>query len=217
VTERKTPKHDESVRYKSFDLEPKSTALVIVDMENDWCKPGGHRYFPEIDPVIPRVKKLLETCRSNGTPVIYVHSVRFPDSDEFVIFGQEPFILKGTWGAEFTEELTPRPNESIVEKHTHDAFFQTMMDSTLQRLKILPHTHHVIVTGVAMNVCAYHAILGFHLRHYNVIAPMDCLAARPGVREFVERQFSGHAYNWNIHMTTLDKMKFRGEPIAKAA
>lgn len=216
--QRETPQHDETVKYKSFDLDPKKTALVIVDMENDWCKPGGHRYFPAIDAVIPRVQTLMQTCRANGTPIIYVHSVRFPDSDEFVIFGQEPFILQGTWGAEFTEELTPRPTDHIVEKHTHDAFYQTQMDSVLQRLKILPATHHVIVTGVAMNVCAYHAILGFHLRHYHVVAPMDCLAARPGVPEFIERQFSGHAYNWNIHMTRLDMMKFRGLPvIAKAA
>jgi nicotinamidase-related amidase len=215
--ERVTPQHNETVNYKSFSLDPKSTALVIVDMENDWCKPGGHRYFPEIDGVIPRVKKLLERCRANGTQVIYVHSVRFPDSDEFVRFGQEPFIIKGTWGATYTEELTPLPHEPVVEKHTHDAFFQTEMDNTLKRLNILPTTHHIMCTGVAMNVCVYHCIQGFHLRHYNVVVPMDCCAVRPGVRPYVERQFAGHAYNWNIHMTESDRITFAQTPMAKSA
>jgi nicotinamidase-related amidase len=207
--QQETPKHDETVKYKSFDLDPRSTALVIVDMENDWCKPGGHRYFPEIDPVIPRLRRLLDQCRANGTQVIYVHSLRYPNSDEFVRFGQAPFIIKGTWGATYTEELTPLPTEHVVEKNTHDAFFQTEMDGVLQRLKILPTTHQIICTGVALNVCVYHAILGFHLRHYNVIVPMDCCAARPGIHPYVERQFSGHAYNWNVNMTRLDMMTFK--------
>src|SRR3954454_23185158 len=115
-----TPHHDETVKYQSLDLDPRSSALVIVDMENDWCKPGGHRYFPQIDPVIPRLKSLLERCRANGTQVIYVHSVRTPEADEFVRFGQAPFIIKGTWGATYTEELTPLKEEPVVEKHTHD-------------------------------------------------------------------------------------------------
>jgi nicotinamidase-related amidase len=212
--ERETPKHDETVKYKSFDLDPQSTAMVIVDMENDWAKPGGHRYFPEIDPVIPRIRRLLDMCRSNGTQVIYVHSLRYPDSDEFVRFGQEPFIIKGTWGATYTEELTPLKTEPVVEKNTHDAFFQTEMDNTLKRLKILPTTHRIICTGVALNVCVYHAILGFHLRHYNVVVPMDCCAARPGIHPYVERQFAGHAYNWNIHMTRLDMLTFQGQSVA---
>ncbi len=208
---------DGTVEYKSFRLDPKTTALVIVDMENDWCKPGGHRYFPEIDGVIPRLRALLETCRANGTQVIFVQSVRFPDSDEFVRFGQAPFILKGTWGSTYTEELTPLPGEPIVEKHTHDAFYQTEMDHLLQKLKIIPETHHIMCTGVAMNVCVYHAILGFHLRHYNVIVPMDCCAVRPGFKEYVEKQFAGHAYRWNVNMSRSDLISFEKPLAAKTA
>jgi nicotinamidase-related amidase len=205
----------EEVQYHSFDLNPETTALIIVDMENDWCRPGGHRYFPEVEPVIPRLKGLRERCRANNVQVIYSHSVRFKDSPEFVRFGQEPFIIKGTWGATIIEELHPQPEDSIVEKHSHDIFYQTKMDSTLQNLRILPETHTILCTGVALNVCVYHAILGFHLRKYNVVVPMDCCAVRPGFKEYVEKQFSGHAYNFNVKMTTSAQISFA--PVKQAA
>ncbi len=199
---------NEEVQYHSFDLSPETTALVVVDMENDWCRRGGHRYFPEVEPVIPRLKALLERCRVNGTQVIYSHSVRFNDSPEFVRFGIEPFIIKGTWGASIIEELTPLPGETIVEKHSHDVFYETEMDATLRRLRIHRNTHTILCTGVALNVCVYHAILGFHLRKYNVVVPMDCCAVRPQFKEYVEKQFAGHAYNFNVKMTTSDRITF---------
>ena len=72
-------------------LDPEFTALIVVDMENDFCKPGGKLYHPEgIDEVIPKQKHLLEKCRRSGVKVIFVQSVRYEDSPEFVRFGQPP-------------------------------------------------------------------------------------------------------------------------------
>jgi len=90
-------------------LNSKSTALVVVDMENEFCKPGGKLYHSEgVDEVIPKLQHLLRRGRETGVQVIFVQSVRFPNSPEFSRFGRTPILLKGTWGAQLLEELTRR-------------------------------------------------------------------------------------------------------------
>ena len=89
-------------------LKPDLTVLVVIDMENEFCKPGGRLYHPEgVDEVIPNLRNLLMTCRDAGVKIIFVQSTRFEDSPEFIRFGKEPILLKGTWGSAFIEEITP--------------------------------------------------------------------------------------------------------------
>jgi nicotinamidase-related amidase len=195
--------------YKSLELDPKVTTLVVVDMENDFCKPGGKLYHPDgVDEVIPRLQRLLERCRDAGTQVLFVQSMRDANSPEFVRFGHFPFILKNTWGSTFIEEVSPKEGEPVVEKNTHDCFYKTEMDNLLEKLKILPETHAVIVTGVAANVCVYHAVIGFHVRHYHVIVPIDCCAGWPWGQKILETQMSDGAYNYNVTVTESERISF---------
>ncbi len=196
-------------KYKNLPLDPRATALVVIDMENDFCKPGGKRYHPEgVDEVIPQCQKLLEKCRSAGAHVIFVQSVRDETSPEFVRFGTAPFILRDTWGSAYIEELRPMQQEPIVEKETHDCFHRTEMDALLGRLGITPETHSIIVMGVAADVCVYHAAIGFHVRHYNVVVPIDCCAGSPRGRHMLEQQMEGPAYNYNVAVTHSDLIAF---------
>ena len=84
------------------------------------------------------------------------------------------------------------------------------MDSLLERLRILPETHTIIVTGVVVNVCVYHAVIGFHVRHYNVVVPLDCCAGRPWEREILKKQMTDGAYNYNVTLTNSDWIDFKG-------
>jgi len=196
-------------KYTSLVLDPRLTALVVIDMENDFCKPGGKLYHPDgVDKVIPQCRKLLEKCRAAESHVIFVQSVRDKNSPEFVRFGTAPFILRNTWGSTYIEELRPGKHEEIVEKETHDCFHRTEMDSLLTRLHILPETHSIIVIGVAADVCVYHAVIGFHVRHYNVVVPIDCCAGRPAGRRMLERQMHGPAYSYNVTVTHSNMLTF---------
>jgi nicotinamidase-related amidase len=196
-------------KYKKLQLDPRVTALVIIDMENDFCKPGGKLYHPEgVDKVIPQCQELLEKCRSAKAPVIFVQSLREKNSPEFVRFGTSPFILRNTWGSAYIEELRPAQQEPVVEKETHDCFHRTEMDALLGRLGIAPETHSIIVIGVAADVCVYHAVIGFHVRHYNVVVPIDCCAAYPRGQRMLEKQMEGPAYNYNVTVTQSDLITF---------
>jgi nicotinamidase-related amidase len=190
-------------------LDPALTALIVVDMENEFCKPGGKLYHPEgVDEVIPRLQRLLSRCREAGTQVIFVRSVRFPNSPEFSRFGRAPHLLEGTWNAEFIEELAPKDGEPIVEKNTHDCFYRTEMDPLLERLKISADTHSIIVTGINSNICVYQAVVGFHVRHYRVIVPLDCCAGWPAGLEVLRTQMAEPAYDYNVTLTRSTDIEF---------
>jgi nicotinamidase-related amidase len=200
---------DKKKKYRHLTLDPRMTALVVIDMENDFCKAGGKLYHPDgVDEVIPHCQELLERCRTEGVRIVFVQSLRDKGSPEFVRFGTEPFIIRNTWGSAYIDELRPRPGEPIVEKETHDCFHRTEMDNLLARLNIRPETHTVIVMGVAADVCVYHAIIGFHVRHYNVVVPMDCCAGWPRGRRLLEAQMRLPAYNYNVTVTHSERIAF---------
>ena len=195
--------------YRPLTLDPGQTVLVIVDMENDFCKPGGFLYHPDgVDEVIPKLQSLLLRCREEDVQRVFVQSVRSKDSPEYARFGKTPFIIKGTWGSTYIEELTPLGNEPVIEKNTHDCFYRTEMDGLLERRGILPETHTIIVTGVAVNICVYHAVIGFHVRHYNVVVPMDCCAGWAWGRKILETQMLDGAYNYNVTLIESELITF---------
>ena len=190
-------------------LHSKSTALVVVDMENEFCKPGGKLYHSEgVDEVIPRLQHLLKRAREAGVQVIFVQSIRFPNSPEFIRFGQVPILLKGSWGAQLIEELRPKAEEPVIEKNTHDCFYKTEMDSLLERLVVRPETHAILVGGINANICVYHAVIGFHIRHFNVIVPLDCCAGWPAGREMLKTQMADPAYCYNVAVTSSEMIDF---------
>jgi nicotinamidase-related amidase len=195
---------------KGVKLAPKSTVLVVVDMENEFCKPSGSCYIgPPVSQVISNLAALGKRCRGSGVPVIYVRSVRFPEDLDFTRFGRDLYLIEGTDGPVIVPELAPKPGEPIVEKHTHDCFYNTTMDGVLKEKGITSATHKVIVTGVMSNVCVYHAVLGFHVRHYYTIVPLDCMIGAPWAEELLINQFTSRAYKYNVTLTTSDRIVFQ--------
>lgn len=188
-------------------VDARRSALVIIDMENEFLKPGEPAYIGKeaSDQVIAAVVKLRERARQAGIPVIYVQSVRTPDTPDHSVFGRPHHLIEGTWGSEYVEELTPEPGATIVKKYAHDCFYNTTMDETLERLGIRPMDHRVIVCGIAAGTCVNHAVLGFHTRHYWTVVPIDCIAGEvPQDVPWSLYRWSRVAYSYNITLTTSD-------------
>jgi ureidoacrylate peracid hydrolase len=187
------------------------TAVVVVDVENEFCAEGGKRYMGERGEAVLRpLAALLDRARAAGVPVVYVHSVRDPDNAEFTVFKVDEHLIRGSWGAEYCGEIAPRPGEPVVDKECHDCFNHTELEAVLARLGIRPREHTVIVTGVALGVCVSHAVLGFSVRDYWVAVPMDCAAATTEEMEAVAYQPMLHpAYAYNVALTRSDLIEFR--------
>lgn len=150
-------------------VDPKKTLLQIVDMQYDFCDPKGRAYGgPNVERYKPNIKKLLDKARELDMVVVFQESHHFPN----------PFEKRWkNWGGAFgpiIDELKPIPgrkNEYIVPKTTHDIFFHTNMDDLLDRK--LPDIDAAIVTGIVTNVCVLRAVLGYCIRFYRTIIPMD--------------------------------------------
>ena len=190
---------------KRIELDPESSALVIVDMQAEGCEGHG----PTVQPTIESIRRLLDRFRSASGKVIHVQSVRSKDHPEFTVFGRKYALLEGTPAVEFVPELKPLPGEPVVQKTSHDCFFKTPMDSVLENFDLRPCRDTIVVTGIGSNNCVYHAVIGFHIRNYFVVVPEDCIhAKRAEGHAMALRQFRSTAYNFNVTVAQSDEILF---------
>jgi nicotinamidase-related amidase len=203
---------------QAVTVDPAKTALVIIDMENDFAKPEGYAYHsPRRGAVIQPIAGLLARCREAGLPVIFVQSIRDPDSPEFRIYGQEPYILRGTWGSQIVEELTPLPDEPVVEKNSHDPFNHTRLDDLLAERGIDPEEWTILVVGLGLANCVNCAVSGFSVRQYRVLLPMDCTAASSYEQELcLYQRFMQRGYSYNVTLTRSDLIQIAARALAGA-
>jgi nicotinamidase-related amidase len=189
-----------------IELNANKTLLIIVDMENCSAHPKGPQYMGEpVEKIIPRIAELRRYVRARGGRVLHTQSVRKRDALEFTLFHNVVRKLEGTWDAEFIDALKPAADEPVVVKYTHDCFYQTAMESTLERLAIRPGDGRVIVTGIASRSCVQCAVTGFSIRDYYVYVPMDCTAAKDEIETLQSFSlYRGSGYRYNVTLTRSD-------------
>lgn len=199
-----------------LQINRENAILVVVDMENEFCKPGGKLYSEASGRIMPGVISaihgLAEQARSAGIPVIYIQGVRTHREPEFTVFGVEPILKLGTWPVQIVEELKPQKGDTLIQKFSHDPFYEPYLDQVLHRLVPDPTWCCAVVTGGAINVCAYHAVMGFHLRNYWTVVPVDSVyyfsdSDNQGALE----QFSHSAYP-NVFLSRSDLIEVSQVP-----
>ncbi len=152
-------------------VDPRTTALIIVDMQNDFVKEGGALVVGSAGETIPAVQRLLMFARSHQMAVFYTQDTHEPGDPEFPIWGEH--VLRGSWGWRIIDELTPEPGERVIEKLRYDGFFGTSLDHELRVKGITT----VIVCGTVANICVLHTAGSAALRGYKVILPIDAISA----------------------------------------
>jgi len=175
------------------ELSVYKSMLVIVDMQNDFLRPNGIIYQgPAAETIIQPLRELLEKARKNRVRVIFTKSWYDPEDPRFSNHPKAGAKYKGckagTWGAEIITELAPQ-GEPVITKSSYDCWFGTNLEETLLNMKFGNFIHgpvhknrlindcSVIITGVVTNVCVEKAVVGFYLRGYDIIIPIDCVAA----------------------------------------
>lgn len=157
-----------------FDISPKTTALLIIDMQNDVMN-----IVPPGIQVIPVIKRVLDTCRSKSIPVI--HKIRIQRSDGIDVekfrvemFKQKPYLVDGTPGAEIVPELKPAKGEFQVKGARFSGFFQTDMQLVLARLGV----KKLVICGVQTPNCIRSTVTDAIGYDYDVILLKDATAAQ---------------------------------------
>lgn len=164
-------------------VDPKSTAILVVDVQNDFCAPGGwfDRSGSELGLIQASVDRLLvflEAARSIGLNPIFIRAIY----DE--IYLSAPMLERhrrtglstehcqsGTWGADFYK-VAPRDSEVVVIKHRYSAF----MDTELSTLLRVQRIENVIMTGVTSNVCVESTARDAYMLDHHVVFVSDCTA-----------------------------------------
>ncbi|MEJ2218910.1 MAG: cysteine hydrolase [Gemmatimonadota bacterium] len=148
-----------------------TSAVIVVDMQNDFAHPDGALFANDARAAIPVIADLLERARSAGVTVVYTQDWHEPDDPEFDIWGEH--ARADTWGARIVEELTPTATDATVRKLRYDAFYGTPLDHMLR----LRGVEHVVIVGTVANICVLHTAGSAALRFYDVVVAEDGVAA----------------------------------------
>lgn len=161
-----------------MQLDPDSTAIIVVDMQNGFCHPDGSLYAPGSEAAIDPCVDVVTDARAAGASVAFTRDVHPPEQfegnhyyDEFERWGEH--VLEGSWDAELIEELTPDGDELVVDKHTYDAFYRTGLEGYLESHGI----DDLVVCGTLANVCVLHTAGSAGLRDYRPILVEDAIGA----------------------------------------
>jgi len=176
-------------------------AILVIDMLNDFVT--GDIKCERADRIIPKIRRLVQTARRKGIPIIYSNDSHLPNDFELGRWGKH--AIKGTKGAEVIPELKPTEKYYVVEKRVYSGFFETGLDSLLRSL----HVETVILTGLHTHLFVRHTAADAFFRGYKIVIPHDA------VESFTEKdhkqglEYLKNAYNAEI--TETDKIVERLE------
>jgi nicotinamidase-related amidase len=169
-----------------FRYDPAHTALILIDVQNDFCDPNGNiaRNGQDVSAavaMVPRLVTLVDNARAAGVPVIFVQTTHDETNDSVAWLNRRAVgpgsvttqgtCRTGSWGAEFYG-VSPAPGELVVVKHRYSAFVGTNLDLTLRTLGI----QSLLFTGVATEVCVESSVRDGLFAEYFVSMVEDCCA-----------------------------------------
>lgn len=147
-------------------VDPAHTALVVVDVQNDFCAPDG--YFAQrgcdltiMERMVPSIGRVLEAARTIGMPVVFTQTTHEPDFANigpawmryaFLRYGDPPGVppvLRGSYGHRVVDALQPIAGETVVEKPRHSAFVGTSLDLVLRCRGV----ESLVLTGCMTQAC----------------------------------------------------------------
>jgi nicotinamidase-related amidase len=153
------------------EVDPERTALVIVDMQNDFVNPEGSLFVEEAPETVPVCARLLAFARESGLTVFFTQDTHYEGDPEFEIWPEH--VKVGTWGWQIVPELEPGPNEIVFRKARYDGFYGTALDHEIRRRGI----DTLIVCGTVANICVHYTAASAGLRWLKVIHPVDAVSA----------------------------------------
>jgi nicotinamidase-related amidase len=164
------PAHNEDLHGNAPDTS--AAALILIDVINDMEFEGGDSLMAHSMAAAERMAELKAKAKAAGIPVIYANDNfgRWRSDFREVV---EHSLSDGVRGQPVVEILKPDDDDYFVLKPKHSAFFATTLDTLLQYLG----TKHLILTGVAGDVCVLFTASDAYMRDLHVHVPSDCIAS----------------------------------------
>jgi nicotinamidase-related amidase len=184
-----------------FEFDPSRTALMVIDMQNDFCAVGGycHAYMEKRglgdeaiallrEPIEP-LSRVIDASRAAGITVIYTVEAHWPDLTDVPANKMEGtenvgapigskgplgrLLVRGERGSDIVDELAPQACEHIVHKPGKGAFFATDLEHILRTNEIT----HLAIGGVTTDCCVLATRMEARDRGFHTLQLEDCCAA----------------------------------------
>lgn len=170
------------------------TALLVIDMQRDFCSPGGYADSAGLDVArlaspIANIQQLLAAVRRMGWLVVHTREGHLPDLSDCppekyarsvaagaAIGSNGPLgrlLVRGEQGHDFIDELKPLPGEAVIDKPGYGAFYATTLQAQLQAHGIVD----LVLCGVTTEVCVHSTLREAVDRGYRCTTAADATAA----------------------------------------
>jgi ureidoacrylate peracid hydrolase len=186
-----------------WDIDPKKTALIVIDMQNCFCSPGGLVEVPLARRIVPNINKLTDGCRKSDIPVIWVNwGLRTDGSDSGLIWNffahQGENLVSHTMGVgidtkgqQIYPELKTEESDYFVIKRRFSALIDG--SSELERMLRTMERDTIIITGTTTDTCCESTARDAMMLDFKVIVISD------GTATFTE----------DLHQATLARLRFQ--------
>ncbi len=145
-------------------MAEKGRALLVIDMLEDFVRPGGPLEVPQTRKILPALARRVSRARREKDLVVYVCDSHGKNDPEFARMGWPPHAVGGTKGAAVVSEIAPEPGDVVVKKKTYSGFFGTALHSVLRRHGI----RSVSLSGCVTNICILYTAADAAMRGYDV-------------------------------------------------
>lgn len=157
--------------YNLDRIDPLRTAMIVVDMQNDFVADGALLQSKQAHAMVPKLAETLDFCREIGIRVIYTAHVHRSDGCDMGLYddlyppiAERASLVDGTEGTEIFPALAPRPGEHVIKKHRYSGFFATDMDLILREWGI----DTVIISGTTTENCCHATARDAMFHNYRV-------------------------------------------------
>ncbi|MBI2756765.1 MAG: cysteine hydrolase [Chloroflexi bacterium] len=157
-------------------FHPRNTAVVVVDVQNDFCDPTE---YPAAASMLPRLQRFVQETRDAGVRLVFTRAVHSDATDSPVWcsrFDARPHRASicrvGSHGADFHPDFRPEAGDMAIVKHRYSAFIGTPLELMLRAQGV----QSLVFTGIATNVCVESTARDAFQRDFHVVLVRDCTA-----------------------------------------